>query len=182
MRVQLDHDMWEMEDTARLEEVLADISDRAQAKGRLVTTLHVANRTMTDRELVPQTLSQPAKLFDPIRALSERVETLVQQSEDTAKKFVQQINQEAQSIVEGFRAGNPSIVALDRWFGQMADYVEWGHIHDNLGLSGGYASNFKGWLEELMIARNGRDYVRVADILEYEIIPLLSKVEVASFH
>lgn len=182
MRVQLDHDMWEMEDTARLEEVLADLSDRAQAKGRLVTKLTVANRSMTDRELVPQTLSQPAKLFDPIRALSERMDTLVQQSEETAKKFVQQINQEAQELVEGFRLGRPSIQALDRWFGQMADYLEWGHIHATLGMSGGYASHLKGWIEELLSARSRQDDVRVADILEYEVIPLLSKVELTSVH
>lgn len=182
MRVQLDHDTWEMEDAARLEEVLADLSDRAQAKGRLVTKLTAANRIMTDRELVPQTLSQPAKLFDPIHALSERMEILVQQSENLAKKFVQQINLEAQEIVEGFRIGHPSLPALDRWFGQMADYLEWGHIHARFGMSGGHASNIKEWIEELMSARNKRDFVRAADILEYEIIPLLSKVELISFH
>ncbi|MGD9849845.1 MAG: hypothetical protein AB7T38_01125 [Nitrospirales bacterium] len=182
MRVQLDHDTWEMEDSARLEEVLADLSDRAQAKGRLVTKLTVANRTLTDRELIPHTLSQPAKLFDPIQALSERVDILVQQSERTAKKFVKQINQEAQELAEGFRMGRPSHAALDRWFGQMADYLEWGHIHAKLGLSGGYASNLKGWIEELLSARSRRDDVRIADILEYEIIPLLSKVGLTSVH
>lgn len=179
MRVQLDHDMWEMEDTARLEEVLADLSDRAQAKGRLVTKLTVAHQTLTDRDLVPQTLSQPAKLFDPIHALSERMDTLVQRSEGTAKKFVKHINQEAQELVEAFRMGQPSFQALDRWFGQMADYVEWEHIHDKVGLSGGEASHLKGWVEELMSARKSQDQVRIADVLEYEIIPLLSKAELA---
>ncbi|MDR4494357.1 MAG: hypothetical protein AB7P17_07925 [Nitrospirales bacterium] len=182
MRVQLDHDVWEMEDTARLEEVLADLSDRAQAKGCLVTKLTVANRIMTDRELVPLTLSQPARLFDPIQALSERMDTLMQQSEDTAKKFVRQINEEAQEIVEGFRMGRPSIPSLDRWFGQMADYLEWGHIHASLGMSGGYASSLNGWVEELMNARKIQDPVRVADILEYEIIPLLTQAEVLDSH
>ena len=177
MRVQLDHDRWEMEDTARLEEVLADLSDRAQAKGRLVTKLTAANRPMTDRELVPQTLSQPAKLFDPIQALSERMDTIIQQSEGSAKRFVNHINLDAQDLVEGFRMGRPSLQALDRWFGQMADYVEWGHLHAQVGLSGGNASTLNEWVEKLMTARKTQDQVRIADILEYEIIPLLSQAE-----
>jgi hypothetical protein len=177
MQVQLDDDTWEMEDTARLEVVLADLSDRAQAKGRLVTKLTAAHRTMTDRELVPQTLAQPAKLFDPIQALSERMDTLVQQSEETAKKFVNQINREAQDLVEGFRMGQPSYQSLDRWFGQMADYVEWGHLHAKFGLPGDQVSTLKEWVEELMSARKVQDRVRIVDILEYEIIPLLFKAE-----
>lgn len=180
MRVQLDHDTWEMEDTARLEEVLADLSDRAQAKGRLVTKLTAANRTMTDRELIPQTLSQPAKLFDPIQALSERLDTIIQQSEGTAKKFVNHLNLEAQELVEEFRMGRPSFQALDRWFGKMADYVEWGHLHAKTGVSGSHSSNLKGWVEELMSARKNQDQVRIGDILEYEIIPLLSREELSN--
>ena len=180
MRVQLDHDTWEMDDMAKLEEVLADLSDRAKAKGCLVTQLTGAHRRMTDRELVPQTLAQPAKLFDPIQALSERMEMLIQQSEETAKKFVKYINEGAQQLVEEFRMGRPSFQSLDRWFGQMADYVEWEHIHDQAGLTGLPASHLKGWVEELMNARKTQDRVRIADILEYEIIPLLSKAELAN--
>ena len=175
MRVQLDHDKWEMEDTARLEDVLADLSDRAQAKGCLVTKLTAANRTMTDRELVPQTLSQPAKLFDPIQALSERLETIIQRSEGTAKKFLNQVNLEAQDLVESFRKGQPSFQALDRWFGKMADYVEWAHLHAKTGTSGSTMVALKGWVEELMKVRKAQDQVRIGDILEYEIIPLLSQ-------
>ena len=39
MLVQLDEETWEVSDTDRLEEVLANLSDRAEAQGRLVTQL-----------------------------------------------------------------------------------------------------------------------------------------------
>ena len=175
MRVTLDKDVWEIEDHVRLEDVLADLSDRAQARGRLVTKLTVGNRPMTDRELVPNTLSQPARDFAPIFAESESVETIVQKSEKTAQKFAQQINKAAQELVKNFRMGVPSLQPMDRWLGQMADYLEWGHISQSLGKQRGKASFLQGWVEELLEARHSSDQVRIADILEYEIIPLLTR-------
>ena len=50
MLVQLDEETWEVSDTDRLEEVLANLSDRAQAQGRLVTELTVGNRPMRSEE------------------------------------------------------------------------------------------------------------------------------------
>ena len=61
----------------------------------------------------------------------------------------------------------------------MADYVEWGHLHAKTGLSGIHSSSLKGWVEELMSARKNQDQVRIGDILEYEIIPLLSQEELS---
>ena len=37
MLVQLDEEKWEVSDTVRLDEVLANLSDRAESQGRLVT-------------------------------------------------------------------------------------------------------------------------------------------------
>ncbi len=74
MQVQLDEEIWEMNDSVRLEEVLANLSDRAQAKGRLVTELMVGNQKMTDRELVFPTLAQVASSFGSIAARSEALE------------------------------------------------------------------------------------------------------------
>ena len=105
MLVQLDETTWEVSDTLRLDEVLANVSDRAEAQGRLVTQLMIGNRAMTDRDLVPPTLSQVASSFGSIEAKSERMESLIQHSANTGKKYGQQIRSQAQSLVEDFRNG-----------------------------------------------------------------------------
>jgi len=178
MQVQLDEDIWEMNDSLRLEEVLADVSDRAQAKGRLVTELKVGHQRMTDRELIPPTLAQLAGSFGSITAKSEQIESIVQNSEETAKKFEQQLMQQAQDFVNEFRRGQGVLQKLDQWFGQMADYLEWGQIHQAVGPMNPQQTGQQGlvrWIDELMTARKQGDEVRVADLLEYEILPRLSQ-------
>ena len=128
MLVQLDEETWEVSDTVRLEEVLANLSDRAQAEGRLVTQLTVDNQPMTDRELVPLTLARVASSFGAIAAKSEKLDSIIEHSRETAKKFGQQICLGAQQLVEDFRHGRGVIRQLDQWFGQMADYIEWSQI------------------------------------------------------
>jgi hypothetical protein len=66
--------------------------------------------------------------------------------------------------------------SLDRWFGQLADYVE-------LLQAGAQSSPAKGdlqtvsfWIQELLEARSIQDPVRIADILEFETIPYLASV------
>ena len=87
MLVQLDEETWEVGDTVRLEEVLANLSDRAEAQGRLVTQLTVDNQPMTDRELVPPTLARVASSFGTIAAKSEELDSIIQESGETGKKF-----------------------------------------------------------------------------------------------
>jgi hypothetical protein len=174
MLVQLDEETWEISDTERLEEVLTNLSDRAEAQGRLVTELNVGNRPMTDRELVPPTLSKMASSFGTISAKSEPIASIVQHSEETGKKFGQHVRSQAQQVVEGFRQGRGVMRQLDQWFGQVADYLEWEQIQGAVGtqqLKEPEGLSF--WVNELLNARNNCDNVRVADMLEYEIIPRL---------
>jgi hypothetical protein len=175
MQVQLDNELWEVDGHVSLQEVLADLSDRAHAKGRLVTKLVVGERSLTDRELIPQTLSRPAKNFQRISAVSERMEYVVQQSEDTARKFVRHIHQAGVSLVENMRAGRSVFPSVDQWFGQMADYLEWAHNYREVGKQPIAVSGLQGWVEELLRARDAKDQVRMADILEYEILPVLAE-------
>jgi hypothetical protein len=174
MLVQLDEETWEVNDTVCLEEVLANLSDRAQAQGRLVTQLLVGNRPMTARELVPPTLAKVASTFGSIAATSEQIESIVQDSEETGQKFGKQLRVEAQQMLADFRQGRGVMGKLDQWFGQIADYLEWvqiqqavngPHSKDTLGLSH--------WVNELMNARKSLDKVRMVDMLEYEVIPRL---------
>ena len=178
MQVQLDEEIWEMNDNMRLEEVLANLSDRAQAKGRLVTQLTVGNKKMTDRELVFPTLSQVAGTFGSIAAKSEALEHIVQHSSETAKNFGQQLHHQAQDLVSDFRQGRGVLRVLDQWFGQIADYLEWEQIHQSVETDKPDTSEgLWYWVNELMNARTGQDKVRIADILEYEVIPRLSGQE-----
>ena len=159
MLVQLDEETWEMNDTVRLEEVLATISDRAQAQGRLVTELLVGNKPMTDRELVPLNLSKVASTFGTIVAKSKKMNNILQHSEETGKKFGQQIRSDAQQLVEELRQGKSVMQKLDQWFGKMADYLEWAQIQRTV--SGSQQQEAKGlsyWVNELMNA--GKHWMR----------------------
>lgn len=173
MQVQLDEEVWEISDELQLEKVLADLSDRAQAKGRLVTQLIVGEREMTDRDLIPVTLSQAAGTFGNIAAKSECVENILHNSRLTARNFGEQLHREALNMVKAFRAGQGNLRILDQWFGQMADYLEWSENHQAIGSSGEEKVSLSHWIAELIEARQTGDHVRMADLLEYEIIPHL---------
>ena len=176
MQVQLDEDIWEVSDRAQLGEVLANLSDRAQAKGCLVTELKVGNQKMTDRELVPPTLAQVASSFGSIAAVSKRVETIVQYSKETGKKFGEQLRVQGQKFVDDFRQGHGKIRHLDQWFGQMADYLEWLQIHESVEIKKPEVpQDLSFWITELLNAREIEDEVRIADMLEYEVIPRLAR-------
>lgn len=174
MLVQLDEATWEVSDTDRLEEVLANLSDRAQAQGRLVTELTVGNRPMTDRELVPPTLSKMASSFGSIAAKSEEINNIIQHSSETGKSFGQELRSQAQDAVKSFRQGRGVIRQLDQWFGQIADYLEWVQIQESVsGRQPKESQDLSYWVNELVNARKNLDEVRIADLLEYEIIPRL---------
>jgi hypothetical protein len=174
MLVQLDEETWEISDTDRLDEVLANLSDRAEAQGRLVTELIVGNRPMTDRELVSPTLSKVASSFGSISAKSEPMASIVQHSAETGKKFGQHLRSQAQQTVEDFRQGRGVMRQLDQWFGQIADYLEWVHIQESVSREQPKElQDLSYWVNELMNARKNLDNVRIADMLEYEIIPML---------
>jgi hypothetical protein len=176
MQVQLDEDIWEVNDGVQLGEILANVSDRAQAKGCLVTELMFGDRKMTDRELIPPILDQLASSFGSIAAVSERLETIVQHSEETGRKYGQQLHLQAQRFVHELRQGHGIFRQLDQWFGQMADYLEWLQLQESVSPKKSEAAqDLSSWLRELINARENEDEVRTADMLEYEVIPRLSR-------
>ncbi len=174
MLVQLDEKTWEVSDTDRLGVVLADLSDRAEAQGRMVTQLVVGDQRMTDRELVPPTLEKIASTFGRIAAKSERMDSILQNSEETGRKFGRQLGVQALQLAGDFRQGKKGMGPLDQWFGQIADYLEW--LQNQQGVNRALPKedqDLSHWVNELMIARKKFDEVRVADMLEYEVIPRL---------
>ena len=77
------------------------------------------------------------------------------------------------TIASAFRAGRSHVGALDLWLGKLADYLEL--------MEGGRISRcdseeerpLSAWVRELLMARDVRDIVLMADLLEYEILPRL---------
>jgi hypothetical protein len=56
----------------------------------------------------------------------------------------------------------------------MADYLEWIQIQQSVvGPQPTQSQDLSHWVNELMLARQNIDEVRVADMLEYEVIPRL---------
>ncbi|MBH0194033.1 MAG: hypothetical protein HP494_00170 [Nitrospira sp.] len=68
MRVTLDQDQWDIAAAATIGEVLAEVSDRAQAKSRIVTSVQLDSRTITDRDLDAVFLREPARKYSVLTA------------------------------------------------------------------------------------------------------------------
>jgi len=66
--------------------------------------------------------------------------------------------------------------ALDRWFGQLADYMEFLQAAEQGSQAGGDLQALSSWIQELLDARSMQDPVRLADILEFEVLPRLASI------
>lgn len=172
MRVQLDQDQWEIADSATLNDVLIRLSDTAQAKGRLIMTLQVGDRMLTDRDLLPSVLARPVGEVGVVVATSQAVDAVIMSGADHAKAFGASLKQEGETLVERFRKGELRFRQFDEWLGQLADYIEWAELAKSVTVSDTPRSP-AAWLAELLKAREVHDTVRLADILEYEILPRL---------
>jgi len=171
MQVQLDEELWEMEDSIKLEEVLARISDTAQAKGRLVTMLRVGEKEFSDRDLLPGLLAQTAGTVGNVMATSQSLQHVVNQGADSANKFGESLHSEGATLTHQLRQGFTQFQALDDWLGRLADYVEWVELARSLHASQCPKKSMASWLPEMLQARDNKDPVRLADLLEYEILP-----------
>ena len=81
---------------------------------------------------------------------------------------------EGTSLADPFRMGGQDLSSFDVWLGKVADAVE---IIENGQKQLGRESPgqvIAGWIEELLAARRIHDTVRMADLLEYEILPRIA--------
>jgi hypothetical protein len=58
MNIKLDNDQWQAANSTTLGEILADLSERAHAKLRIVTTVTLDRRRITDRDIDPTLLQE----------------------------------------------------------------------------------------------------------------------------
>ncbi len=173
MQVQLDEETWEMEDTVKLEEVIARLSDTAHARGCLVTNLKVGQRCFTDRDLVPSILSQEAGQMGNVVATSRPLQSIVESGAPSAQEFGAALKEDAENLARAFRRGEKRLRQLDDWFGRLADYVEWAELARTVGTSQPPPDSMVNWLQRVIAARERVDIVEVADLLEFEIVPRL---------
>ena len=173
MRITLDHDQWDVSDDQPVGEALTQVSDRAFAQHRLVTSLKLGGRRITDRDLQPMLLSKLIKEVGPIDACSQNIPEIMTNAAPAITKFASTLKAEAQGFLTPLRITGIIPSALDRWFGQLADYVELLQAAGQSSPAVGDLQAISSWIQELLDARSIQDPIRMADILEFEILPHL---------
>jgi hypothetical protein len=176
MRITLDQDQWDVSDDQSVSEVLTQVSDRAYAQNRLVTSLKLGGSPITDRDLQPLLLNKLLKEVGSVDACSQDIPEIMTNAAPAISKFAAALKAEAQGFLTPLRMSGVIPSALDRWFGQLADYVECLQAAGQGRQAGGDLQAFSSWIQELLDARSIQDPVRVADILEFEILPYLASV------
>jgi hypothetical protein len=173
MQITLDQDHWEVDAPLTMEQVLTEVSERAHARARIVTKLQLDHRTITDRDLDPAFLAESVVCFRQLTAVSQPMPELIRAAEGSMKKYVETLRTEGTALLSPLRFGPVSLSALDAWLGQLADYLEFVDGASAAMEAGTGASTVAPWVHQLLEARAARDLVRLADLLEYEILPRL---------
>jgi hypothetical protein len=176
MRITLDHDQWDVSDDQPVSEVLTQVSDRAHAQHRIVTSLKLGGRPITDRDLQPTLLSKLLNEIGPITACSQNIPEIMTNAAPAITRFASTLKAEAQGFLTPLRMSGIIPSALDRWFGQLADYVELLQAAGQGSSASGDLQVFSSWIQELLDARSIQDPVRLADILEFEVLPHLASI------
>jgi len=176
MHIMLDGEQWEIADTTSMMEALAAISDKAHAKHRIVTSLKAGDRSITDRDLDPEFLAKTVRDCPKIEATSKSLSVIVGDAAKTIDLFAAQLKQDGQTLLDSLRSGRGGFAALDAWMGGLADYAEMQSAAQPHGAHGTSTSTLIPWIQELLEARSSHDSVRVADLLEYELLTRLSPV------
>jgi len=173
MHVTLDQEQWEAGVGATIGDVLADVSERAQARSRIVTSLRLDHRAITDRDLDPEFLREASGKFAQLIAISQSVQALMESAREVAALYARDLCAEGRTIASAFRAGRSHVGVLDLWLGKLADYLELVEGDRISRRNGEDERPLSAWVRELLTARNGRDIVLMADLLEFEILPRL---------
>ena len=180
MHITLDGEQWQLSDDTSLMEALAAISDRAQARHRIVTSLTISGKAINDRDLVPAFLSQAGQGLGPIVAVSQSLHAIISEAREAIDRFANQLQVDGQALLAPLRSGTGQISSIDAWLGRLADYTEMLEAGEAQGVTGLSSTELLPWIQELLEARSGADPVRVADLLEYELLPRLGRPAVAA--
>lgn len=180
MHITLDGEQWQLSDDTSLMEALAAISDKAQAQHRIVTSLTIGGKAISDRDLVPAFLNQVGQGLGPITAVSKSLHTIITEARQAISRFAGQLHADGQVLLAPLRSGTGQVGSIDAWLGRLADYTEMLEAGHKQGVAGLSSAMLLPWVQELLAARSCSDPVRVADLLEYELLPRLTDATVAA--
>ena len=105
MLVTLDQEHWEIADAKTLGDVLADISEKSHARSRLITSLTVDHRPITDRDLDPAFLSEPIGRFSQLTATSQTIDDVMRGAAQSIQQYATLLRSEARELAREFRMG-----------------------------------------------------------------------------
>ena len=173
MQVTLDDEQWSVSDAAPLMEVLAQVSDKAHAKGRIVTSLQVGARRLTDRDLTRALLAQTGSEVHCVQVMTQSMDQVFQGADATMNRYAAVLKSDGASLVETFRSGHTPDASFDAWLGRLADYLECLERKLAQPESSDSTHPLVSWVARLLKARDTKDWVGVTDVLEYEVLTRL---------
>jgi hypothetical protein len=174
MHITLDEEQWQLPDETSLMEILAAISDKAQAQHRIVTSLMIGGKAISDRDLAPAFLNQSGKNLGSVEALSKSLHCVITDAKEAITHFATQLQTDGLGLITPLRSGTGHVGSIDAWLGRLADYTEMLEAGHTQGVAGLSPAGLLPWIQELLAARSCSDPVRVADLLEYELLPRLT--------
>lgn len=174
MHITLDGEQLQLPNDTSLMQALGVLSDKAHAQHRIVTSLTVGGKAVSDRDLVPAFLNQRGQDVGLIVAQSQSLHTIIRDAKQAIDRFGAQLHVDGQALLTPLRSGTGQVRTIDAWLGRLADYTEMLEAGQAQGVAGLSSAPLLPWIQELLGARTFADPIRVADLLEYELLPLLT--------
>ena len=173
MHITLDGERMELPDDTSMMNALAALSDKAHARHRIVTSLTVGGNPISDRDLTPPFLNQRVRDVGAMQAASQSLHAIIQDAKQAIERFAAELQSDGQVLLAPLRSGTAQVGTIDAWLGRLADYTEMLDAGQTQGVEGLSSAALVPWIQALLGARTTADAIRVADLLEYELLPRL---------
>jgi hypothetical protein len=173
MQVMLDDEQWTVTDDLSLMEILAEVSDKAYAKHRVIISLQLGARQLTDRDLTGAVLAQVGAGIGPIRAMTQSMDQVMKNAHESMERYAGLLKADGAGLVHAIRTGQTSGASVDAWLGRLADYLECvetkrAHVEPSRS-----TEPLTHWVARLLDVRITGDWIGMADLIEYEIMTRL---------
>ena len=97
----------------------------------------------------------------------------MQGGDETMERFAGLLRADGTGLVYAIRTGQIPGAELDAWLGRLADYFECVETKRAQFPTVASMESLTPWLSRLLDARTAADWVAMADLVEYEIVPRL---------